>query len=371
MKVGVNATCLNDRPSGARQRFLGIYGALFERLPNVEFVVFEPRDSNVTAWFPNQPNISRRVTPIPSLGRTGKLLAGLNYWRKAFALERFDLFEAMHMPLTRPSKGKTLLTVHDVRGLRDENSLARRALFTTVLRDALRRADHVVTVSNAMRSEIMNFYANTPVSVVYNGIDTSQMASVTARKKKAFLTKYDLPLEYVLAVGHFERRKNYPRLIDAISLLKKRGFDCPLVIIGNDSGEASSLKKQIENLKLQGQVTLLSGLSDHEVRCAYLNCSLLVFPSTYEGFGIPILEAMAAAKPMVLSDLNIFREITGDQSIYFDYNNTESMADAIEFGLCSHEARIDMINYGSRRLIDFKFGKLADQVSELYRASLS
>ena len=370
MRVGLNATCLKDRPSGAKQRFLGIYGSLFTLLPDVEFVIFEPRDCNVAGWFPNHSNVSNRQTPLPSMGRAGKFLSGLNYWKRAFASEHFDVFEALHMPLVRPAQGKNLMTLHDIRGMNRENSLAKRALFATVLRDALKRTDHVVTVSNAMRSEVLDFYPETSVSVVYNGIDRNAMTSVTEREVKEYRAKYGLPQEHVLAVGHFEQRKNYPRLIEAIALLKQRGLDFPLVIVGNDSGEVSSLRMLIANLDIQNQVTLLTGLSDDEVRCAYLSCRLLAFPSSYEGFGIPILEAMAAGKPMVLSDLPIFREITQERSIYFDHNNVESIADAIEVGLCSQKAREDMVEFGSRRLKDFEFGQLAEQLAQVYRTLL-
>jgi glycosyltransferase involved in cell wall biosynthesis len=370
MKVGLNATCLNDRPSGAKQRFLGIYGSLFNLLPDVEFVIYEPRDCRVADWFPGQPNLSKRETSIPSLGRVGKLLNGRNYWKRNLVSENFDAFEAMHIPLTRPSKGKTLLTIHDIRGITKENSFAYRNVFSSVLRNALKRADHVVTVSNTVRSEILSFYPNTPVSVVYNGVDLSAMRGVTQQAANALRTKYNLPREYILAVGHFEKRKNYAKLIEAIALLKQRKFDCSLVIIGNDSGELVSLKKLIIDLRLNDNIFLLTNLSNDEVRCAYSNCALLAFPSSYEGFGIPILEAMVAGKPMVLGDLEIFREITQNQSVYFDVGNVESIADAIEFGLCSQQVRDDMVEYGFSRVRDFEFGHLANRLCQIYRAHL-
>lgn len=370
MKVGLNATCLNNRPSGAKQRFLGIYGYLFKLLPDVEFVVFEPRDCRVANLFPSLPNLSKRETPIPSLGRVGKLLKGHNYWNSSLASENFNAFEAMHMPLTRPSKGKTLLTIHDIRGLNRENSFAMRKIFSTVLRNALKRADHVVTVSNTIRSEILRFYPSTPVTVIYNGVDSSAMQNVKKQAIDAFRAKYNLPREYLMAVGHFEKRKNYAKLIKAIELLKQRRFDCSLVIIGNDSGELAPLKRLISEMGLDNNISFLTNLSDDEVRCAYSNCSLLAFPSSYEGFGIPILEAMAAGKPMVLSDLAIFREITQDQSLYFDEKNVEAMADAIEIGLSSQQVRDNMVEYGFQRIHDFEFEQLANRLCQLYRTHL-
>lgn len=366
MRVGLNATCLNDRPSGAKQRFVGIYGELFRRLSDVEFVIFEPRDCRVSEWFSGQANLSARSTPAPSMGRLGKFMAGLSFWREALARESFDLFEAMHLPMVRPAGGKAILTIHDVRGLHADNSLLQRTLFAKVLRQALRRTDHVVTVSAAMRAEILAFYPHTPVSVVYNGLDATLFASVTQADCCAFLTKYQLPRDFVLAVGHFERRKNYPRLIEAMAILKQRGRDCPLVIVGNDSGEGALLAQQIAGLNLSKRVTLLTGLTDLEVRCAYLLCGLFVFPSSYEGFGIPILEAMAANRPMALSNLPVFEEITEGQSLYFPPDDVEAMADAIEIGLRSDETRMRMVEYGEQRVTDFSFKRLAEQMTNVY-----
>ena len=95
-------------------------------------------------------------------------------------------------------------------------------MFSSILRNALKRADHVVTVSNTVWSEILSFYPDAPVSVIYNGVDLSAMQSVTQQAINALRTKYDLPREYILAVGHFEKRKNYAKLIGAIALLKQR-----------------------------------------------------------------------------------------------------------------------------------------------------
>lgn len=366
MRIGLNATCLNDRPSGAKQRFLGIYGSLFKLLPDVEFAIFEPSDCNMSSWFSSQSNVECLQTPLSSTSRISKIILGLNYWKKIFDNRYFDIFEEMHLPLVRHIAGKSLLTLHDVRYLNKNNGPFKRMLYANFLRDALDRADHVITVSNSMRKEILRFSPNTYVSVVYNGIDPHEATNVTKRQVTEYLTKYRLPKEYVLAVGHFEARKNYPRLIKAISLLKKRGLDVPLVIVGNDSGELSSLQQQIVDLNVEKQVTLLLGLSDDEVKCAYQSCSLLAFPSRYEGFGIPILEAMAAEKPMVLSDLPIFSEITQGKSIYFDHDNVEAIADAVELGLCSLKVREDMVKFGSSRLNDFNFKRLSQQVAQIY-----
>lgn len=368
MKVGLNATCLNDRPSGARQRFAGIYGELVKQMPEVEFVVFEPVDCRVGRWFENVPNVSFRQTPLPSEGRWQRLAEGFGYWRKAFAQEKFDLFEGFNLPLVNCPHGQTLLTIHDIRGVNPDTPFFEHIAFNLTLRKSLRTADHVITVSEAMKRDILDFCPGTDVSVVHNGLDPSLFELVTKSDMQTMRQKFDLPQEFLLAVGHFERRKNYMLLIDAMANLRERGCSCNLVIIGNDSGKRIEIEKKIALLHLSDNIRILSGLSDLEVRSAYKLCNLFVFPSAYEGFGIPILEAMAAGVPMVLSDIPVFREITRYQGVYFPNDDPVRMADAIEQMLESADERKRIVNYGYERVRDFSFPALASQIKNLYQS---
>jgi len=367
LKIGLNATCFNDRPSGARQRFVGIYSELIKRMPNDEFIIFEPVDCRVAGWFDDLPNITAVHTPIPSDGRLRKFIIGFRYWPNVLARYSFDIFEVLYLPLTRSPTGKILLTVHDIRGMRPESSLFDRILFKTVLTRALKAADHVITVSEAMKKELLSFFPNISISVIYNGLDASRFCNISEHDLSTFRQKYNLSEAYILAVGHFEKRKNYLRLVEAIKQLRDRGVVCSLLIIGNDSGERSAVEAHVSASNLSDSVKILSGLTDHEVRCAYKLCGLFIMPSSYEGFGIPILEAMAAHRPMVLSDLPVFREITNNQGIYFPYDDVGQMAKAIEIGLSSNAERFRLIEFGKEQVKNFSFPNLAAQMESVYR----
>ena len=367
MKIGLNATCLNDRPSGAKQRFVGIYGELVKRLPDTEFVVYEPEDCKVGAWFDGAPNVSVRRTPLPSEGRLKKFLSGLSYWRTALPREKFDLFEGFNQPLVKAPTGRTLLTIHDVRRIHPDWGTLERTVYRMALERDLKATDHVVTVSESMKQEILGFFPGVPISVIYNGLDTCEFDAVTETALQAFRHKYSLPEKFILAIGHLERRKNYKRLIDAMARLRERGHSCSLLIVGNDSGERKVIQERVDSANLSGKVKFLSGLSDLEVRCAYKLCSLFVFPSCYEGFGIPILEAMAAERPMVLSNIPVFREITQGRGVYFDHHDTEGMALAIEKILSSSSEQARLVEYGKKRVQAFSFQRLAGQLEVLYK----
>jgi glycosyltransferase involved in cell wall biosynthesis len=368
MRIGINATCINDRPSGARQRFVGLLTQLARLMPGSEFVVFEPEDCRMAEWFPGAGNVIMRRTPLSSQRRWQRYIRGLSFWPRVFANERFDLFEALHMPATRARTGKTLLTIHDVRGLHPESGWLARQLFRRVLQKSLQRADRVVTVSQAMRAEILAFSDAKPVSVIYNGLDVSHFAALNPLMRDQAAARLRLPQHYLLAVGHFEPRKNYGTLVDALAVLRSNGARLSLVIIGNDSGERARIEAQVAAAGLQASVRLLSGLTDDEVRCAYRGAAMLVFPSRYEGFGIPLLEAMASDIPVVASDIPVFREILGDAGVYFDPDSADSMASTISTIMASPGIQTQLVTRGAMRVKDFDFEVLAGGMAALYRS---
>ncbi|WP_332810734.1 glycosyltransferase family 4 protein [Sphingomonas sp.] len=366
MRVGLNATCFNERPSGAKQRFTGIYRALIERCRDIEFVIYEPRDCRVGEWFAGAPNVSVRRTPLPSSGRFRRGLGGLPYWRLALGRDRLDLFETFHLPLVRAPNCPTILTVHDARPVRREVPLVKRLLYGRVLRQALRRADHVITVSETMKQEIAEIEPSATVTTIYNGIDPGPFAAANG-DAEALRARHRLPPEFILAVGHLEARKNYVGLVQAVAELRRAGKTISLVIVGNDGGEREEIRRETLRLGITDQVMILEGVSDLELQSLYALCTLVAFPSFYEGFGIPVLEAMAARRPLVLSDTPVFRELTEGRGAYFPPEDSGAIAAAIAAVLDSPQRQQELVAYGVERIRAFEFARLAGQVEQLYR----
>lgn len=367
MKVGLNATCFNNRPSGAKQRFIGIYSELIKRMPNTEFLIYEPLDCNFGSWFERETNVSYKTTPIPSQGQVKKFFAGLGYWKPTLEREGLDLFEGYNLPFFKAPNAKTIMTIHDVRGFHLEYSGLQKSFFKKILSQSLKKVDHVITVSQTIKEEILGYHPESKISVVNNGIDIKLFERLTDHDLSSVKKKFNLPQKFILAVGHFEIRKNYLRLINAFNKLHIRGLDYSLILIGSDNGQKKEIENKIESLKLSGYIKILVGLNDFEVRCTYKLSSLFVFPSTYEGFGIPILESMAADCPFVLSDIPVFKEITENKCIYFNPHDDESIALEIENVLTKTVERERLISYGKRRVRDFSFQKMASQLEYLYK----
>jgi glycosyltransferase involved in cell wall biosynthesis len=362
LRIGLNATCFSDRPSGARQRFVGLYGELIRRRPNDEFVIYEPADCRVASWFSEAPNVVARVTPLPSTGRTRRPVAGLSYWRGELRATSLDLFEMFNLPLVKASC-PTLLTIHDLRRLKPDQPRLSRALYRAVLCRGLARADHVITASKSVEEEIRSFRPSTKVSTIYNGIDLRSFASLADASRSGSSCP---PFDFILAVGHLYKRKNHATLVDAMARLPEPPNGPHLLIVGNSGDQQQALERQIARLGLAGRVSILRDLDDITLRQLYDRCRFVVFPSTQEGFGIPILEAMAAHRPILLSDTAVFREVTENQSLYFPPLDDAALAAVIKQLWSSPELRERLACYGDRHVAQFAFADLAEDVSRLY-----
>ncbi len=370
MRIGINATSFIDRPSGARQRFVGLYGALFRSRPEHHYLIYEPRDCRVAGWFTGLPNVTGIITPMPSDDRWQRWARGLGYWRRKLRRDRLDLFEALHLPLIRSPNCPTLLTVHDARPILSDVPMVRRAIYRQVLRRSLRDADAVITVSDTMRAELAAVEPRASITTIYNGIDPAPFEAAKG-SGPAIVRGLGLPSDFLLAVGHFEPRKNYASLIEAILILRRTHPTVDLVIVGKDGGSLAEARALIERLGLSGQVRLLSSVDDRQLAGLYDAARLVVFPSTYEGFGIPLLEAMAAGCALCLSDIPVFRELTENRGAYFPPLAPPMIAASVAALLDSPDLRGELIAYGRRRVGDLAFDKLAAELDLLHQRLMS
>jgi glycosyltransferase involved in cell wall biosynthesis len=331
-------------------------------MPDAEFVVFCPADSIIRDWF-NYPNIRFYETPILSSIRIFNIFQNYFFWKPVLQKENFDYFESFNLPLVEIANTTTFQTIHDIRSVSLENSTLKKIVSRYFHSSAIKRANKIITVSDTMKSEILKSFPYASISRIYNGIDLDFFKDVNLNKSSEVRSRLKLPKRFLLSVGHFEKRKNYSKLIEAIRHLQSDGIFYQLVIIGNDNGSQSLLQRQINSIRL------LSDIGTNDFKLIYNMCEYFIFPSFYEGFGIPILEAMASGKSMALSDIPVFQEITQGNYTYFDPNDSFSIASSIKELLNSPERVKNSITYGRNRIHDFDFKNIAYEVKALYVAS--
>lgn len=368
MRIGLNASCFNERPSGANQRFRHLYGALIRQNPDWRFVIYEPRDARIAAWFGDCPNVEARPTPLPSEGRLARLWAGRGYWQQALHRDRLDLFEAFHLPAVIAPDCPTLLTIHDLRPVRGNAALPGRLIARAVLHRALGQAACTLAVSDTIAAELRQFHSGLRVERLYNGVIPADFAAPPPAAIAAARAAWQLPDAFMLAVGHIERRKNLVQLVDAVAALRARGLARPLVIVGNPGGAERELAAAIAAQDLVGLVRVLSGVGHADLLAMYHACRLLVFPSAYEGFGIPLVEAIAAGRPIAASDTAVFRELADGAAQFFPLGDAAAAADAFEAVWSEPQLADRLVKAGRALLPRYDFTALAQQLGALYRS---
>lgn len=262
------------------------------------------------------------------------------------------------------SEGKTkfILTVHDMTHEIFPQYFSADDKTAELKRKLIIRADKIIAISENTKKDILHFIPETDpekISVIYH--------SSSLRCDSGYKSKIDFPDKYILFVGQRSGYKNFEALAKAFSLVSKKKHDIMLLCVGGGTAFTAEEYQLLDRLGIADKVTHMR-LGDNDLCAAYSNALCFVFPSLYEGFGIPVLEAMANSCPAVLARASCLEEIGGDGAVYFDPYNEKELADII-FEL-NEEKRRDMISKGRRRSECFSWEKTTAQTLELYRQAL-
>ncbi len=294
--------------------------------------------------------------------------------RRAIARAKPGLFHAPHyvVPLDPPSA--TVVTIHDLMHLtRPEHaSLPKRAYAAAMLRRAVRRAARVVAVSEATRRELVAFdpRADGKTVVIPNGVDGTFRADIPAAERARVRRAYRLEGPYVLFLGNDKPHKNVDGLLDSFAEVVKTNRDLRLVLAGGSSERAARRRARIAARGIPALVLDLGVVPDADVPPLLAEASALVQPSFTEGFGLPVLEALAVGTPVACSDRGGLPEAGGDAALYFDPESRPSIAAAIRKVVEDEELRALLRSKGLARARTFTWGRVAEKTSAIYREVL-
>jgi len=199
------------------------------------------------------------------------------------------------------------------------------------------------------------------------GLSRAFRAATDPERERALRRELDLPGPFLLFVGASEPRKNLPRLVQAMAILRGRGRRVPLVLAGRPGGDQARLAEAIAKAGLEGLVRLAGYRSDEDIRALYGAATALVFPSLAEGFGLPLLEAMACGLPAAVSGVSALPEVGGDAALYFDPADAAAMAAAIASLLDDESLRLSLRAKGLRRAAGFDWAVTARLTLDFYR----
>jgi len=232
-----------------------------------------------------------------------------------------------------------------------------------------RRSRRVLTVSQASKDDILH-YLHAPadkVEVIHNAIDTRLAGEPTPEEVARVRERFLLTAPYVLYTGNIKPHKNIERLIEAFSILRQRGSqDVKLLIIGDEISKYPSLRRLVHRFQLHQHVRFLGFVPNATLAVLYRLAAVFVFPSLYEGFGLPPLEAMAAGAPVITSNVSSLPEVVGDAAILIDPMDAGAIASAMARVLADPGLRADLIRRGRERVKAFSWARSVARVREVY-----
>ena len=286
--------------------------------------------------------------------------------------ERIDLFHAPHYVLPPLTPCKSVVTIHDCIHLRFPQYLPNRLAYVyarSSLWMATHRAARVLTVSETSKRDILRYF-NVPekkIDVIYNAIDERLGEEPTAAEVDRVRERYQLNDPFILYAGNIKPHKNLERLIEAFHRMRRGPLEhIKLLIIGDEISKYATLRRTVHRLKLHKHVRFFGFVPDKTLASLYRLASVFVFPSLYEGFGLPPLEAMAAGTPVITSNVSSLPEVVGDAAILIDPYDLDAIADAMRRVLTDDALRQDLRARGLVRVKEFSWDRSISRVREIY-----
>ncbi|MCL4535051.1 MAG: glycosyltransferase family 4 protein [Bacteroidetes bacterium] len=363
--MGVNTWFLAQPTTGSGQYVRHILQAFAAQAPDEEFVLLGPASGPLG---PNQ-----RAHVLGARGDAGKVWleqAGvpLAAWREKVQLIHYPYFAA---PLVSPVP--VVVTVHDLIPLMpDYRGPAKVRAYTRLAVEGTRRAVMVLTDSDASRRDIVERLGVLPerVRVVYLGVEACYRPEHDPALAAGVRRKYNLRRDFVLYLGGLDARKNVPALLRAFARARDQLCDPPELVIAGPRPEATDLPALAQRLELAASVRFLGAVEETEKPILYGVARLFVFPSFYEGFGLPPLEAMACGTPVVCSNASSLPEVIGDAGLLVDPADEDALAEAMCRALEDRALAARLRSAGPARAAQFTWERTGRETLAVYREVL-
>jgi glycosyltransferase involved in cell wall biosynthesis len=379
MKIGISAFATDSGKSGISQYAANVVGRMVELAPRHDFVAFINRADAawVRSWHPRL-----EVVALPDW--TGHPVAGILWHLTSLpGMLRRHRCNLAFMPAGNrrlawsygmPSVG----TVHDFSQLHvpQKYDAARMFYIMRILPRMMRRLTRVISVSESTRCDLESF-ARVPaerIRVIYNGADLQRFTPRTAKSARADLPpELHIPERYVLYIARLEYPgKNHVRLLEAFAALK-RATDLPhkLVLVGGRWDGAEIIEERVAELGLSDMVVFPGFVPNEAIPALYAAADAFAFPSLFEGFGIPVLEAMASGVPVCAANTSSIPEVVGDAGLLFDPLDVASMTECLVHLLREEPLRQRLIARGIERAAGFTWDRAAKETLEELEAAVS
>ena len=370
MRIAVDGSAIPRQMAGAGVYTYQLVRALAETADSHQLTVFA-RPGLFDELAAQQPRL--QVVHIDQSSRVARLAWEQTRLPSLLRRHKIDLLHSPHHHTPLATRRPRVVTFHDVTFLvlPDRYPTARRLYMATVTRASARVAGVIITPSQTVRRDVID-RLGVPEERVVTIPDAAGPQYIPVEDESILdrlRQQYQLPSRYILSIGSLEPGKNRGRLIQAYAGLEGAGVDCPLVVAGRPAWRYEGDYEQVRRLGLQDQVRFLGYVPDGDLPALYSGATLLAFPSLYEGFGLPVLEAMSCGTPVVTANVAGTAEIAGDAALLVDPRNVGALAEAMGRLLSDDALRTDLRARGLERAKQFSWQRTARETLSVYESA--
>lgn len=338
--------------------------------PQEDFLLYHAREFNPRLAPPSFPNYQERKLPFPWAWMQTRFAWEL-FWRSPAKL----FLPIQAAPLFLPKALEVTATIHDLAWKKYPETfpLKHRLKLNILLERAVRRADKLICVSEATKRDLLEAYpcvSEERTRVIHHGFDGEFYgAKIDEEDLRAKLGSFSLEKgKYILYVGALQPRKNLVRLIAAFEDLQARLPEAVLVLAGEEAWLASEIKEAAKVSKAAARIIFTGRVGFDDLRILYRGARFFVFPSLYEGFGLPLLEAFASGAPVLTADNSSLREVAGEGALYCQAESVPDITEKLGMLWQDEALRERLILAGARELGRFSWDKCAEETLDFLMA---
>jgi len=365
LRLAIDAHMVGERETGNETYTLNLVKALLSQFAQHVYHIFTSHREALEQYLPT--NSIPHLIDVPSNPLRRIPFAIPNHVRS-------NRPQLLHVNYIAPPRlaCPIVVTVHDISYALYPKffSLRDRLLLSTLVPFTMKRASAIIAVSQKTRADLIKRYHIPPqkIAVTYEGIDKrfQPLDKVAAR---TFLSRtWGIYQDFILTLGNLQPRKNIPRLIQAFARLKhEQELNLSLVVVGQALWRGSEAYQVVRDTGMEKDVIFTGYVPDEHLPLLYNAAQLFVFPSLYEGFGLPPLEAMACGTPVVCSNAGSLAEIVGEAALTFDPHDIEDIAHKILQAVSSPQLRALLCKEGTQTARQFSWETMASQTMEIYQ----
>lgn len=372
MRIGFDAKRFFSNFTGLGNYSRFVVSALSETFPEHEYTLYAP---NVR----NHPEINNLIQhPSIKLKEPARLTASLklgSFWRSynlgnIAAQDGIQVFHGLsnELPITQPKQLRTVVSVHDLifKRFPEFYKPIDIRIYNWKMSKACQSADKIVAISQQTANDLIEFFQVDPsrIEVVYQGCHPNFKKQITPEQLNGVKLRYKLPSEFILSVGTIESRKNVLLLFQALKSLK---HDLPVVVVGRSTAYVKTLTEFIAANGLEKRVHFIHQAAFTDLPAIYRLAKVFVYPSLFEGFGIPIVEAITCGVPVITSQGSCFSEAGGPDCLYVDSKNPLQLANALESVLSDGSKAKQMVANSKTYIERFEPKQIATDLMRIYQ----